>query len=492
MWNQIKMLKHIITCIKYLILPFSLSMLSVCLVNGLMSYPTLEAWGLWKAWDSRGLPFFLSISAAFAERPLHLITSLFAWLLPGPYDTGLIFTGFLLGLSRWILAEIISRQFNLTAFNKNFFIFLIVALPAWQHSGLERFHAAQACVSFFLAAVSSLKMFEMSGNIVWVISGIIASLCGLMTYQSMALVMVFFPFLFVAGRKEDRWFAIISAMVLIGSLIFYILFRLIIIKFFPESHTAQGETKFFEMKCLYLPYIGVFNSGYLSVLSLLIICFYGVISQDRPLSGLKIKFIIPICVLLIAPLTALVFNHYRQYKMVDPGRIMGPIQIFMIMSLLAFRPEKITAPIITNKWINSTAISICILAYIQSGATVLYCIVLQIQFFDQMRLVARDFEPDSKVLILDKTGVIGNVYTIYHQVINNLTVSNDIPGTYKIFRSSDVLNKWAPGSFHPSAMAPVLGTDQKQESFDHLLAVLPTRKLFGYPVTISISELQND
>lgn len=425
----------------------------VILATGLFSaasYPTLEGWGLWLAYEEYGFNFYVNSLPSQCDRPLHLLPSLIAWLSPGRYDIGCMILGGLLTILRAGLAIAIARSLNISR-AAEFLVFLVCMLqPVWPASGYERFHAAQSSFVLFLSALYCCTSSAYPINYRALFAGFFFSLSGFMIYQALFLVALATPIIFFL--LTNRSLAKTTSIVFWASCLTYLIFQTVITHYIPGSNASSHKGPF-TIGSIARIYVTVWNSGVFVVLSLIAIGIFLLLYSY--LNGASIKRqIAVVIILLLSPLCGVIFYNNGS-KLNDPDRIMLPVMTSIIVMFFAtchFRRSTQIVP--AFNWINLSCCIITIVSFASLMIESLRCLLLQLALLHQLSEHSHQFNDTTCVKLVDNTGKYGDVYTFLPPHITFATRSYGIPGKFEICTPNNVLKKHPYAKRYPIRTTP--------------------------------------
>ena len=409
------------------LLIITITIVASCLFSA-ASYPTLEGWGLWISYESKGFDLFFNSIPSQCDRPLHLLPSLIIWLIPGRYDIGCMLFGGLLTILRAGLSIAIARSLNINRASGLLFFLACVLQPCWPASGYERFHAAQTSFVLFLAALYLCATPTEQLSRGKITAGIIISLCGFMTYQGLFLVSFATPIIFMT--LSSRSLAIKTALVFLPACAIYFAFQKGITYFYAQSISSSHNTPF-TITSLIRIYTTVLNSGITSLLSIFSSFIFLIIHSVCRHEPIKKQIFILIAMALV-PFSAVIF-YSSVLKLNDPDRIMFPVMASIIIVIIAasISSEKL---IIKNNfvWVNFSCLLIFTASFFAFILEPLRFILLQNALLHQLSKQSGLFNNYSSVQLIDNTGVFGDVYTFLPPHISIATACYKIPGKFEI------------------------------------------------------------
>lgn len=414
------------------------------------SYPTLEGWGLWSAYERSGFTYFVKSLPSQCDRPLHLVPSLMAWLSPGRYDTGCMILGGLLTVLRASLAIAIIRSLTINR-ETGFLLFLICVLqPMWPAAGYERFHAAQISFIFFLSAFYCCTRTTTKLDFIVISAGFIFAVSGLMTYQALFVVAFVTPFILLT--LSTRPLARTTALVFWTTCGFYIVYQTFITYYFPGSYTSSFKEPL-TMNSIVNLYATVLNSGVFVICSLIGVTFF-LCTHSWFRSESIIRHIFIITILLLTPVCGVIF--YRNgLKLNDPDRIMFPVTVSLIIVFVAAsHPGKSIRITPSSRWIHLACGLIFIVSFAGLISEPLRCVRLQLTLLHQLSAHNHQFDHTTSVRLVDNTGLFGDVYTFLPPHISLATNLYGIPGTFEICTSDSIARKHPYANRYPITTTP--------------------------------------
>ncbi len=419
---------------------------------GVASYPTVEGWGLWCNWNEEGVEHYTLNLQDHADRPLHLVPSLLAWLMPGDFGIGSMLVGGMLAVIRGWLVWMLTR---LSGMNAGFgFVVVVMGLfqPIWRGCGYERFQAGQTAFVCLLAALN-MGIWHSHSRAGWKIGlGILLNLAGFLTYQGLFLVAACVPIAFLICVKDDQ--AKSTCMVFASSCFLYVCWFILAAVLLPAGYVGKHSGE--------MPAGNIFNNllaalrhcGPLAIISMglaLAFCFLGA-GQKEDSRGIKNH----IFLWAVSPLFGLIFFR-NPFWLRDPDRVFLPVMAWVVVILVA-----IGGPASPNqrvgRWNRVFAVGLVVCGLL-STAGAIYFVQLQTRVLLALEKVELNCSQGETVVVVDRTHELGMLYTFlapdhlsmaWHAKghMGNLRVENrrNISGAGSQARRV-VVEKWPSGLF---------------------------------------------
>jgi len=462
-------------------------MLLICCLFGFMSYPTLEAWTFWGEWRRHGAGYYLLRGHEIADRPLHWLPSLAAWLMPGSFDIGSVTVGFFLAVSRWSLAEAIGRVLSFTPGARAVFVFLCVSAPAWQFSGLDRFQPAQLSFSFLLLSWYFLARDLIRPSTNWLVFSWFCVECSLLSYQALLLVILCQPLMALAFPSPMRRQGLKFMLVSWGGVSVYLIYRSIMLRAFPGAYTTVGTALVFKVEYLALLYQTVWKAGLFSLLpiaAILAVMLSMVKSGGTHWRGRAGYATVAVA---LAPLSGLVYFSAKNW-ISDPDRVLFPVQVWMIAAFIPMAAFPAGMAAGAGEPLKRACLVVIGAAWAKTAAVMAYCAWIQISLYGSLgnQLIGED--PDRMILLEDQTGICGNFYTGWHVIVDRSAKLLGIPGNFTLCRGIELKHQKAPGPSVPGASPPPCPDCRATGT---RLKIVPGIHVAGYPLTVKIVPVPN-
>lgn len=458
----------------------SITILATCLFSA-ASYPSLEGWGLWINYDMYGSSFFFNSISSQCDRPLHLLPSLIAWLIPGRYDIGCMVLGGLLTLLRGGLSIAIARSLNINRDYGLLFFLACLLQPFWPASGYERFHAAQTSFVFFLVALYLCATPTGPLSQGTIVAGIIISLCGFMTYQGLFLVSFATPFIFM--MLSSRSLAYKTALVFLPACIIYFAFQKGITFFYTQSISASHDSHF-TINSIARIYTTVLCSGFTTALSILFTLAFLVIHSvvERVICQKQVAITI---IMSSLPFSAVIY-YSSVLKLNDPDRIMFPVMAaILVLIIAASNSSEKTIHTKKSMWLNILCFLIFVFSFLMFISEPLRFILFQNALLRQLSDRSHLFNNNPSVQLIDNTGVFGDVYTFLPPHISYATKCYGIPGRFEICTPRSVTKIHNYAKRYPIKTTPICET-MPASNYSLFLTIDygSTNTLFGKPIIV--------
>jgi hypothetical protein len=445
------------------------------------SYPSLEGWVLWRYYSEFGIDWYIDNLRSQCDRPLHLLPSLIAWLIPGRYDISCMLLGGLLTVLRAGLSIAIAKSLNINRASGFLFFLACVLQPFWSASGYERFHAAQTSFVLFLAAfyLCATPTGPLSHRNIT--AGIIISLCGFMTYQGLFLVSLATPIIFM--MLSSRSLAYKTALVFVPSCVIYFAFQKGITHYFNDPIDPSNNHRLTTNSIIRI-YTTVSNSGIAAILSMFSTYIFLSIHSALKREPLKKQLLIAI-IMILTPFSATIF-HSSILKLNDPDRVMFPVMasilVVIIASCSSWEESNFNQKTI---WLNRSCYVIIATSFFAFISEPLRFILLQNALLHQLSEHSDLLKNNPSVQLIDNTGVFGDVYTFLPPQISYATACYGIPGKFEICTPRSVTKIHNYAKRYPIKTTP---TCEKIPASKYLLFLTidygNTDTLFGKPIIV--------
>lgn len=376
-----------------------------CFLFAFTSYPTVEGWGLWTAWNKEGANHFLSHFSDHAERPLHLLPSLVAWLIPGDFAVGSMAVGGILALVRGQLLITLSRLTRMTR-GSSWFLFIIGLMqPIWPGCAYERFQAAQTAFVCLLGTLTLTAWYEQEKKW-WVIPLTwLTTLAGFMTYQGLFLVALATPLPFLLFGKKKT--AINLGLTLYPGCFLYIAWYLIATKYFPATYIGIHSENTLSPR-IFSRLWGALSHNTRPNQIILLLAFLLCLGKTRQIAAGNTKLAI-FLLFAFAPVTGIIF--YKNLNWLgDPERVMLPCLawILVLVASMGWNEEIDSEP--TPKRTGLALALICLLSLYSPYRAITH-IQMQQSVLSCLKSVPIEWNENTRVLLLDRSGKLGRLYT---------------------------------------------------------------------------------
>ena len=445
------------------------------------SYPSLEGWVLWRYYSEFGIDWYIDNLRSQCDRPLHLLPSLIAWLIPGRYDISCMLLGGLLTVLRAGLSIAIAKSLNINRASGFLFFLACVLQPFWSACGYERFHAAQTSFVLFLAAfyLCATPIGQLSHR--KITAGIIISLCGFMTYQGLFLVSLATPIIFMT--LSSRSLAYKTALVFLPACVIYFAFQKGITYYYAQSMSSSHDDLFTTSSIIRI-YTTVLNSGITALLSIFLSFIFLIIHSVSRKDPIK-KQVFIVTTIAFSPFSAIIF-YSSILKLNDSDRIMFPVMASIIVIIIAASISSRNSTMTKNLvWLNISCILIFATSFLTSLSEPLRFIFLQNTLLNQLSAHRDLFKNDSSVQLIDNTGVFGDVYTFLPPHISYATKCHGIPGKFEICTPRSVTKIHNYAKRYPIKTTPTCETiPASNYSLFLTIDYGSTNTLFGKPIIV--------
>lgn len=382
--------------------------LLACMLFAWSSFPTVEGWGLLPEWKAKGISAYGTLFLFFPDRPLHVLPSMLAGLIPGPFGSGAVVVGFVLAVSRLLIGLLMAKTLGISGSGKLLFLAAVVAQPLWPGSGYERFHAAQ--VSYSLTLLGLLLCFAPPDGVVWwrIAGAGFSMFVGFIFYQGLFVVCAWAPLAFwVLGHREiARRLAPACWISCISYVIYYLLIKFLFVHFYTQNiHESSLNWQIFERLAM-VGFNAKLNShiaaGAVAVFATY--CFANSQWRDR------IAFA---CCFALCPMTGIIFYN-SPHNFNDPEHVMYSGTAWLVVVLAAASRCFAAIPCAMPPR----------LAY--GTAVIFFCcgmffpikgignVQTQLAVLSALANSGINWSVDSDVLVIDETGELGHPYTFVH------------------------------------------------------------------------------
>ena len=373
-----------------------------CTLFGLASYPTVEGWGLWCQWDQEGLGNYLKELPTHPDRPLHLLPSVTAWLLPGDYGWGCMELGGLMALCRGWLLWNLGSMLRMDWQSCLLMVTLGLFEPMWPGCGYERFHAAQASLLCLLGALNLGAWHARNGGWWKLLIGVLLSLAGFMTYQGLFLVSLGAPFAFwVLGMRPV---ARSLALILLTACTSYLCWYLITALFFRAGYVAKHSESLAAHQLVTRLWAAIIKGRMLTFVSFGITLSFLIGFQRDILNRGRMGWLLVL--VLSAPLFGLIFFKNPVW-LSDPERVWLPVSVWLVVLAAGW-----AAPSGSKSWRFTRCWVPALLACgLLSTLQALRYVHLQHAVLGVLEAESAGWEKGLPVRVVDTTDELGQLYT---------------------------------------------------------------------------------
>lgn len=398
---------------------------------GWASFPTLEGWGLLNVWRSQGVYAYPHYLGMFPDRPLHVLPSLFAGIVPGQFGVGAILVGALLAFTRIAAMLLLARALRVSGITAALLVIVGVSQPWWPGSAYERYHAAQVAYSLLLVGLllGSGQSNKLMG---WRnLSIAIVIFLGFLTYQGLFVVCAGAPLLFLLFG-DQRTFRNLAGSFWPACVIYLVYFS--VINALCSDNYVQAISKDnFQLEV----FVKLFKVGlksklnaHLATVALTVVLLAATGSK---LGNRGAAFLLA---LAIAPLTGIIF--YRSDSIIrDPEHVMyaGTAWLTCLMTASARYLDSAVIPAVP---LLARVVTLILLACgVVHPLKAIGHINTQLNVLSALDNSGIDWTEESNVLVIDQTGKLGRTYTFLEPHLQFARMAYHKPG-FAILRSLQV------------------------------------------------------
>ena len=395
--------------------------------------PLLEEWGLFLAFNVHGLHYFAQLSELSPIRPLHILPYWLQWVAAGGRPIGVgILCGLLMVLRylvvRWAVTPILPGP------QRAAFALLCAVCLGWQGLWFGRFSAAQISSILFFATLGFTIRLCIRPRISAVVAAGFCVLLFLPIYQAPLLVTALLPFLALFGCWADasrnpplRRFLLVGVPLLAGVLVYvgysvaaYLLVggayesNLLTLELTPAGllrNVVQAYRSSFIATPFTLPFYG------------LVLCLFSAFTARRSPAPLRRLLLLSLLVTAL-PFLSLIYLYPPHTN--DPERMLFPVQLgFSLIALAALsgRPGAASQP--ADCTILMFALPLLVWAAI--------CAVEARNYWNLQSYVLgttanlAETKQTTSILIVDRTGSLGDVYTFYATTLSEASTAQGKP-----------------------------------------------------------------
>lgn len=380
----------------------------VAVAFGLATYPTVEGWGIWHAFDVHGLGFYVASLPTQAERPLHMVSYLMAWLLPGDYGTGSMLIGGFYALTRGLLLWVLARMQGLRPAASGLLLVMGLLQPGWPGAPYERYHSAQLAFLCFLAGWCCFLGGESRQKWVYPVLAAVVWLFGFLSYPGLFVVLGLSPLAFAVYGERNTALRLAVVVAPIGML--YLGWYFLASHFVAESYLNQLSTKAAPLLLGRDLYKGFGHANGPTKLSWLIVALSGVVLF--PLNDRLRQFTWPMLVVGGAVLSALIFGKNRAW-LTDPERILYPAMAWLCVCLLASR-STLQAVMPLSRWQQCLTVLGLLTLGVCGGLALTQAhreVYTQQRVLEALEELPIQWTEQTRVCVVEPSGDLGRLYT---------------------------------------------------------------------------------
>lgn len=427
------------------------------------SGPLLEGYQINEFLNSNSyFGFFPSI----ANRPLSFMPHLIATSISGNATTGYFLVNLLLGAIRWHSTSMLRSQFG--TFHYRVLLFHSLFLPPWIGISNERFLPAQLAVTLLYAGYCR-EFSSKKGSL-----GKILIALSAFSYPPIFIIPLVFQLIKISRSLLIRRIILLPDGFLFAFTftIFFVSASLILGKVLPNNYDS-AQTGLPRVSNFFSSLETIYSNYPIMTASLLLMMVYLTWSITHNPKRFILAFAI-ICA--IVPISSVSFSVNDLYVN-DPERIYFPISVLLLILLANLERQefesgdKPTGTLLTSKKTSSILLSLTLLVSLM--LSVQQSIRFhQIQIMNQslIQIIKLEADDKSSLLIKDKSGRLGDVYSFYapakvlNSVLNEEKIKIEICSTIKRGDVQLIADRYPIAS-------PELCSVFKDTDFDNVLVV---------------------
>ncbi len=404
----------------------ALTLLALVAVNFWAVRPLLEEWGMFRAFNTYGLAYIPTITHVLPQRPLHFVTYGMQWLLGDGHPIGVAAATSVLLLARYFAARWAVSPL-LTGYERWVVATLATALVLWPGVWLGRFGPAQlSAVVFFVALGFSVRLLQR-----WSMPlalGSAASVALLLSiYEALALCLITIPLASLLwraigdARLPTQKLLRIGFPLAIGFAV-YGTYWFLISEFIGggyEEKLLRASDGLLTAAGLWghvkSAYVTAFWQNKLLLPFLLLMMFFlhqEVSGKFTKGEARLLKPLLTVSLVALLPLLSLIYISELHIRDID--RVLFPVSVGFVLlcaSLLAqSRSEYSTSHM------RPLRASVAVIVIVFSSSTLAAGFWMDAQYQKLVikhALHALKSNDSQSIVIVDTTGVLGDVYTLF-------------------------------------------------------------------------------
>ncbi len=406
----------------------------------------LEEWPLANDWMGNG---GWAIAPNYFEwtlsRPLHLVPSLIGLTLSGGAPGGIFL----------ILGIVAAAQFPVVIWalgplTRSFWTSAAVALflalhPLWPAGFLQRFLPAQTAVLALAIAVGLVIRWLMTGRARWIVATFVTLLIGFAVYPGPAAVAPLMALAVSLAVRDTTWKRrIIAVVVVVASAAFMTLYSLVITRLISPDG-ASYELGNIEQAGVgsvrdLVTFIGLtlLRYGFVVVAGILAI---GILGAVLALTGAVPHWAgwLITGVAVVSPLCAVVFFGHIGWLQ-DMDRLGYTTSLALFVALVVWGITGLSHRVRLQA-IIAVAVAVLSIAGAARGIAVWQpYIAVQHQLLAELKPVVEEAEGDEIVVVVDRSGVFGTLYTFPLQYLSSASgvMNDDTTAVWLCFEETDI------------------------------------------------------
>lgn len=451
--------------------------------------PLLEEWALLNAFRSVGFGYLGIFASSNPLRPLHLSASALQWFLGDGHPIGVtIATALMLVfrylIVRWAVTPILDGHARWVVAT------LAAVMLAWPGAWMGRFGPAQLSALLLFVILGCAVRLYVRWSLTWALTCLVCVLGILSSYQAVVLCLAVLPLLALLWQPHNSTTAGIHRLAgalrvtiaLASGAIAFGVYAMLVTRAGAggyEADLARGSTRLLTLSGmgthLLLAYSTAFGSSLLLPLLLLVVAILvgpavaalpDHRSQWRHLAGIA-------ALVLTVPLFGMIYlseGHIR-----DPDRVLFPVISGFVLICISILAWLTTAGAQVTRMAGIAVVLVAVLTGGLTASEVREFARIQTEIIDQTQAAIHERKPGS-VLIVDTTGMLGDVYTLLNPTITDALANRGIPVPASICTPLPL------DRFHPVARRFPIETTPRCEQAPPMAAptlVLTTRLVDG-------------
>lgn len=404
----------------------ALTLLTLLAVTFWAVHPLLEEWSMFHAFNTYGLAYIQTVTHVLPLRPLHFISYGMQWLLGDGQPIGVAAGTSVLLLARYFVARWAVSPLLTGGYERWVVATLATALVSWPGVWLGRFSAAQLSAVFFFAALGFSVRLLQRWSMPFALGSAASVALLLSIYQALALCLIMIPLASLLwreigdARQPTQKLLRIGFPLAIGFAV-YGTYWLLISGFIGGGYeeelmrdsgkllTAAGIWKHVKSA-----YVTAFWQNKLLLPFLLLMVFF--LNQEvlgRLITG-KARQLTPVLMvsLVVALLPVLSLIYISELHIRDVDRVLFPVSVgfaLLCVSLLGQSRREYSS----HMTLLRASVAVTVMVVSSSSLAVGIWMDGQYQkIVINKTLNALKNNDSQSVVIVDTTGVLGDVYTL--------------------------------------------------------------------------------
>lgn len=395
--------------------------------------PLLEEWGLFLAFNLHGLQYFAQLFDQSPIRPLHILPYWLQWAAAGGRPVGVgILCGLLMVLRylvvRWAVSPILPGP------QRAAFALLCAVCLGWQGLWFGRFSAAQISSILFFATLGFAIRLCIQPRIGAMVAAGFCVLLFLPIYQAPLLVAALLPFLALFGCWTEspripplRRFLLVGIPLLLGVGL-YVGYCVAAYLLIGAGYEANVQTLELTQAGIFTNISQAYRAAFVATPFTLpfyglVLCVFSAFAARRSPAPLRRLLLLSLLTTGL-PLLSLIYLYPPHTN--DPERMLYPAYLgFSLIALAALAGRPGAAPQPADRTILMLALPLLAWAAI-CAADVRGLWALQSYVLGTTANIA-DARQTRSILIVDRTGRLGDVYTLYASTVSEALISQGKP-----------------------------------------------------------------